>query len=392
LEVSLNAKWNFHTKANTTVRKHIKEDVLPYTCILSQCNDPDTLYADKVAWMDHMFNDHDNTSYWQCVMCDDGTNHYVESDFVKHLSELHPGAISNDRIQIFLEVCSRRGLTEVTTCPLCNWAEDAQEPVSTELILDHIAEHIHGFSLRSLPWAPNTREENSETFTYSCAKVEQWWAARFPDQEGSGHVPALQTTQDNQNFNPYFYAHEYFAESSGASSLAIAISDDGNLSDASDESTETQPAEERRSSGRDTDTTRATSTLCGLCHRMLSNWHEYEANADHKFDHHESSSALKRSALELECALCYQFYKGFAGEHPTRRMGAFGQVSVQMFDGDLPQRLPMEKVLNLSLNVANPPTNPDGEVHTESVYYAVKMLPAKHNSKTERITSYESQC
>jgi hypothetical protein len=303
--------------------------------VLTKCPNPTSLFAEKSAWLDHMFNDHVASISWVCDIC--GESDTTESGFTKHLQGVHHEAIAADQVALFAEMCYKRTAEEIPSCPLCSWVEDAQEPISSELVLDHVAEHIHEFSLRSLPWAPNRSEESPKTFANACAKVERWWAASFPDQEGSGYVPNIPATSDDRNSNTYFSTHEYFADSSGPSSLATASSGNRTLSDGSHDSIETLEEAEDRLSEIGTNIDHAVSKLCALCHRMLSNWEEYEMNVDYKFPHHENPSDLQTSASELGCALCYQFCKGFIGDtfEPARR--THGQIAVQVVDDGTPR-------------------------------------------------------
>jgi hypothetical protein len=337
-----------------------------------------------------MFNDHVAVTSWVCDIC--GETDTTESGFIEHLRGAHHEAIAADQVKLFAQMCYKRTVEEISTCPLCSWAQDAREPISPELLLDHVAEHIHEFSLRSLPWAPNRSEENPKTFAYACAKVEQWWAASFPDQEGSGYVPNMPIWQDNQDSNIYFLTHEYFAESSGPSSLATASSDVGTRSDGSDDSIETFDKAENHISVLDTNVDRGISKLCAVCHRMLSNWEEYEMNEDHKFPHHENPSDLQKSASEFGCALCYQFHKGSRNETPAPETGLHGQVSVHTLNEGLVKQSSTGKEFSLSLIFTHQHTNPDSKLQQNMVHSTIKMLPAAHKSKLYRGPNRESSC
>jgi hypothetical protein len=394
LEVRLsnrNMQPNDHLN-DATFRKHLKEDILPYTCVLPRCPKPATLFAEKSAWLDHMLNDHVPSVSWVCAICGDGETYTVESDFIGHLISIHPGAIASDQVTLFVEICYKRTSEEITSCPLCSWTENAEGYVTHEQVLEHVAEHVHEFSLRSLPWAPKKSEENSKTFADACAKVEKWWAVCFPDQQGSGYVPKMPTSQDDRDSDPYFFTHEYFAESSGPSSLDAVSSGDRSLSDGSNDSIETLNEAEHHLDSMETNVNRITSKLCALCDRMLSNWVEYEMNADHKFPHHENPSDLQTSASELGCALCHQFCRGHTDRIDIPKTGIYGQISIRAVSRDQIQGPPMEKEFNLSLAFKHQRMDMDSKFYLDYMYPTVKMLPAKHESKLRHSLDRENHC
>ena len=137
---------------------------------------------------------------------------------------------------MFLELCSKTTPEEISTCLYAIGWTPAEEPVPNNLLLDHIAEHIHCFALRPLPWAPDENEENGATSTGVFTKVTGWLTNCDPDEEScdyesilpSSHgtvtaqvVPPVQVVRA---LNAYFYTHEYFAESLKASSHAPTLS------------------------------------------------------------------------------------------------------------------------------------------------------------------------
>jgi len=183
-----------------------------------------------------MFNDHDMSSTWECDICGEAERYSSESDFVTHLTEIHQGAIPADQIPLFLEMCCKKTVEEISTCPLCSWAEDADYTASNTQLLEHVAEHIHAFALRSLPWAPDKDEDDRATFEKAFAKVEDWFAKINPEAEGSGYKSSLPVIGADGKRDDYFHAHEYFAESSRASSLAPTLSSIDDDEDDYDES------------------------------------------------------------------------------------------------------------------------------------------------------------
>ena len=209
---------------HTSARNHLKEDVLPYTCVLPNCSDPDALYADKEAWLEHMFVDHLVSTSWQCEICGGAETFPCEADLVAHLTELHLDAIPAKEVSLFVDGGFRRTVEELSSCPLCSWAQDTGGAVSNDQLLEHVAEHIHSFALRSLPWAPDRIDYNPGTFETSIEEVELWFSRCNPGAETFGYKPTLKTGESDRSQDNYFYTHEYFAESSKALSDALAES------------------------------------------------------------------------------------------------------------------------------------------------------------------------
>jgi hypothetical protein len=52
---------------NTPHRKHLMEDVCPYTCIIQDCSEEKTLYVTRNEWRKHVQKDHQKC--WECLPC-----------------------------------------------------------------------------------------------------------------------------------------------------------------------------------------------------------------------------------------------------------------------------------------------------------------------------------
>ncbi|KAJ6153608.1 purine and uridine phosphorylase [Penicillium chermesinum] len=95
---------------------------------------------------------HSGSDQWMCHICTQ-KNIYasftISDDFVEHLEHQHSEGIEPRQIPMLILAWRRKAPPKFTSCPLCTFAGEEEKAV-----LDHIAEHIHSFSLRSLPWAP----------------------------------------------------------------------------------------------------------------------------------------------------------------------------------------------------------------------------------------------
>jgi hypothetical protein len=90
-------------------------------------------------------------------------------------------------------------------------------------VLDHIAEHVHAFSLRALPWAPDVVHETEAGIQKAAAKVEPWLTMHnLTSQTLTAIEFSTQTPASSSPVTHYFNTHDYFAEDSENSSCSTA--------------------------------------------------------------------------------------------------------------------------------------------------------------------------
>jgi hypothetical protein len=176
-------------------------DILPYTCIFEGCPETNTFYMSKETWLSHMEKEHWGIEQWECRACSQ-KNIYVtfreSSHFTAHIEQQHSKGIKPQQIPMLRLAWRRKVPLKVSACPLCCFESDDQNA-----LLDHTAEHIHSFSLKSLPWAPREGFEGN-------------------DDKGEG--------DEEEEFGSFFNQHSYFdvdscrsevlSTSSGGSALA----------------------------------------------------------------------------------------------------------------------------------------------------------------------------
>ncbi|KAL4985725.1 hypothetical protein BDW68DRAFT_198581 [Aspergillus falconensis] len=155
-------------------RKHISDDLSPYTCILSGCDQPDVLFNTKEAWKRHILKDHCSLTYWVCFACCGRYQFNNEEAFVQHTKSDHATTISPDEIPVLAGLSKKTTPAKVRRCPLCNWPTEEGLEVGKDDLLNHIAKEIHSFSLRALPWADDNGEESDERVYSSSEKVYEW--------------------------------------------------------------------------------------------------------------------------------------------------------------------------------------------------------------------------
>ncbi|KAL0943203.1 protein phosphatase [Colletotrichum truncatum] len=131
--------------------KHLMADICPYMCILDDCPKPDMLYVTRKEWTRHVEQEHQQC--WQCSPCtvpDRPPLVFPSVDgLLSHLRQEHGSTISESQYSTLVINGTRPVPPGISSCPLC----DSTGPPDAPELLDHIAEHLHAFSLRSLPWA-----------------------------------------------------------------------------------------------------------------------------------------------------------------------------------------------------------------------------------------------
>jgi hypothetical protein len=96
-------------------------------------------------WNDHVINDH--PPHWQCPCCEDDPPIFDSiSGITHHLMTEHPEKVGFD-LEEFLSD-AEINIMGITNCPLC----DSEGPQDSLDLMEHILQHVHDFSLRSLPW------------------------------------------------------------------------------------------------------------------------------------------------------------------------------------------------------------------------------------------------
>ncbi|RSL66800.1 hypothetical protein CEP54_003543 [Fusarium duplospermum] len=160
-------------KTNPRWRKHLSEDICPYTCVVEGCPTPEVYYNTRTALERHIRQDH--SPVWQCPLCEDEPQFASMMDMMEHFMALHPDAAEGDGISTLISLSTQRKMG-IEACPLC----DVEGIVDSPELIDHVLEHVHDFSLRSLPW-PRSSHINigGEVGTFDlrhskCPSIIQW--------------------------------------------------------------------------------------------------------------------------------------------------------------------------------------------------------------------------
>lgn len=130
------------------------------------------MYITRQAWVEHMENDHPGLKAWQCIICEVAEPFLSEGGFLLHLSKDHSGAVED--VETFAAACEHYISPTIESCPLCSWAEDQTGPVAPSALLDHLAEHVHSFSLRSLPWPSSAGSVGQDLLDEAKSEIHDW--------------------------------------------------------------------------------------------------------------------------------------------------------------------------------------------------------------------------
>jgi hypothetical protein len=87
------------------LRKHLAEDIQPYTCVLAGCPTPEVLFVTKKAWESHLRADHGSTDKWTCFACLDSLHFKAEADFVAHTLQEHGETTSEVQMPALAAAC-----------------------------------------------------------------------------------------------------------------------------------------------------------------------------------------------------------------------------------------------------------------------------------------------
>ncbi|RFN45479.1 calcium/calmodulin-dependent protein kinase [Fusarium flagelliforme] len=185
------------------------------------CPSPEVLHVTRKAWESHLRDDHGSTDMWTCFACIDSLQFEAEADFLAHTLQEHGETISEGKIHALAAACKTSITAEITSCPLCAWPTLKEAEISQISVLDHIAEHVHAFSLRAFPWAPDAEHETDVGIQRAVSKVEPWLTKHNLTSESLTIIESSTTTPVASSPAPhYFDTHDYFAEGSENSSCS----------------------------------------------------------------------------------------------------------------------------------------------------------------------------
>lgn len=239
--VPLASTTSFSSRADDYHRNHLSEDIFPYTCIAKDCPTPHALYKSKKEWEIHFNNDHPRQL--RCPFCRREDLEFNDLDAIaSHVKATHADALSQDVLALFMSEdflptllsWSTVQIIGIEQCPLC---ESAAPRDSRELI-DHVLDHVHEFSLRSLPWPRrHTPTPRSGTARYNpqaggperADMILEWVDAQFSKDRVATEIiahleellPDPVEEDDEEPTDDFFEKNDYFLDEEKEDSLEI---------------------------------------------------------------------------------------------------------------------------------------------------------------------------
>lgn len=223
-------KIQFRKPANIC-RKHLTEDLCPYTCPFLECPRPEVLYISRTAWRDHILGTHSAGQYWECLACaGTGTPNTFSTaeEFDSHNRSQHQDTISEDQIKYLQDSCRKIAPPNISQCPLCSWPQDEGAVPDAAANLEHVGNCIHEFSLNALPWAQYLDIGGAGSSNPDLRqKVEEWVERAKESTKEANGVDIQKIRIEEFSVLPVpppekqewaYIPEEYFAESSKESS------------------------------------------------------------------------------------------------------------------------------------------------------------------------------
>lgn len=141
-------------------RAHVAQDIMPYTCIIEDCDNPEEMYLTVEALVAHVIENH-AVQRWTCDDCAINTtdcggsannqSRVFESagDWSSHFRHFHGDKATVGSLNTLADL-NKRQMFHALACPLCDELEVDTTAMDTK-IDDHILKYLHEFSLLSLP-------------------------------------------------------------------------------------------------------------------------------------------------------------------------------------------------------------------------------------------------
>ncbi|GAW22554.1 hypothetical protein ANO14919_120940 [Xylariales sp. No.14919] len=150
-----------YAKMEQSWKAHVIQDLMPYSCFISECETPYEMYPTTENLLAHVMSKHSSVC-WTCSLCRSGDQatgcsltHTLQDFWSAEAWESHVKKVHSDRIKVsqlsVLAELSKRSVVGPLTCPLCDFSTDTVD----SKIDDHILQHLHEFSLRALPESAN---------------------------------------------------------------------------------------------------------------------------------------------------------------------------------------------------------------------------------------------
>ncbi|KIW22420.1 uncharacterized protein PV07_12307 [Cladophialophora immunda] len=172
-------------------RKHLSEDLQPYTCYVPNCPQNHPFFNTFGAWKMHVLSkDHQQPVGWTCLFCPFSSNPGEDRTFLDHVQSSHSDAVTKESLTGFVHMCRRNATPTLDRCPVCSICDkdwqlqkdrDVQFEPQTKSFLEHLGQCIHGFALRSLPETEpgKPEDESGQNQTDVSAIEDRSWPSGY---------------------------------------------------------------------------------------------------------------------------------------------------------------------------------------------------------------------
>ncbi|KAF3172082.1 hypothetical protein TWF788_009525 [Orbilia oligospora] len=149
-------------------RLHVVQDIIPYSCVIDDCDTPDEMYTTAERLLTHMLEKH-STARWTCSYCvySKGINGLSDrepswfdtaQEWDLHMTANHGDIVPPNQRDTLAELNKELAIGPLS-CPLCEFTTDSADTK----VDNHILQHLHEFSLRALPEDVEQKGDNQIT-------------------------------------------------------------------------------------------------------------------------------------------------------------------------------------------------------------------------------------
>ncbi|KAH6886853.1 hypothetical protein B0T10DRAFT_461319 [Thelonectria olida] len=138
----------------TKWQAHVKNDLDPYVCLFSECDQPGELYSHGEEWLKHM---HIHVWRWRCTS-HNTTPFSSREEYINHLREVHKSRLGDMHLRVLAGRTAQTAGKLFETCPLCG-----HEPTDGRLI-DHVVGHLRSLALKSLPSCEEVPDDSEDEY------------------------------------------------------------------------------------------------------------------------------------------------------------------------------------------------------------------------------------